>query len=171
MIVVLASLEAAGVKTPLTEKGVEFRNRLDKDLRNSLDEIAEGKSQSLRTRLENFVNQYKKRHAKATEAEMLAPFISMAYTLSPVPDLVEPSRTSDLPGDLLDVLDFSPLVREFYRKANFAQKMDEYVKMYQKAGDELRPSTSLMIGQLLDYMHTRPELFYVEKVKTRSRPG
>ena len=27
-----------------------------------------------------------------------------------------------------------------------------------------------MIGQLLDYMHTRPEIIYVEKVKTESQP-
>ena len=168
LIVVLASLEAAGLKTPLTEKGEEFRNKL-KDLP-GLDDIPAGKYQSLRNSLANFVTQYKKRNPQATDAEIIAPFISMAYTLSPVPDLIEPNRTTDLPGDLLDVLDYSPLVREFYRKTNFGQKLDEYVKIYQKSGDELRPSASLMIGQLLDYLNTRPQLAYIERVKTQSQP-
>lgn len=168
LIVVLASLEAAGVKTPLTAQGEEYRNKL-KELK-GLDEIPSDKNQSLRTKLSNFINQYKKRHSKATDAEIIAPFISMAYTLSPAPDLTEPNRTTDLPGDLLDVLDYSPLVREFYRKVNFGQKMDEYVKMYQEAGDQMRPSASLMIGQLLDYLNTRPEITYIEKTKIRSEP-
>ncbi len=163
LIVVLASLEAAGLRTPLTEKGEEYRRRLDADL-SALDE-------PLKARMTNFINQYKKRNPKATDAEIIAPFISMAYTLSPVPDLVEPSRTTDLPGDLLDVLDYSPLVREFYRKTNFGQKLDEYVKLYQKSGDELRPSASLMIGQLLNYLNTRPQLTYIERVKTQSQPA
>ncbi len=163
LIIVLASLEAAGVTTPLTAQGEEFRRRLNTDLA--------GLDSDLKVKMANFVNQYKKRHTKATDAEIIAPFISMAYTLSPPPDLIEPNRTEDLPGDLLDVLDYSPLVREFYRKANFAQKIDEYVKLYQKSGDELRPSTSLMIGQLLDYMHTRPQVIYIEKVKTQSQPA
>jgi hypothetical protein len=163
LIIVMASLEAAGVNTPLTAQGEEFRRRLNTDLA--------GLDSDLRAKLANFVNQYKKRHAKATDAQIIAPFISMAYTLSPAPDLIEPNRTEDLPGDLLDVLDYSPLVREFYRKANFGQKIDEYVKLYQKSGDELRPSTSLMIRQLLDYMHTRPQIIYIEKVKTQSQPA
>lgn len=169
LIVVLASLEAAGVKTPLTAQGEEYRNKL-KELK-GLDEIPPDKNQSLRDRLSNFINQYKKRHSNATDAEIVAPFISMAYTLAPAPDLTEPNRTTDLPGDLLDVLDYSPLVREFYRKTNFGQKMDEYVKIYQEAGDQMRPSASLMIGQLLDYLNTRPEITYIEKTKIQSQPA
>ncbi len=161
VIVVLASLEAAGVRTPLTDKGEEFRRILDGDLA-LLDS-------DLRAKMSNFVIQYKKRNSKATDSEIIAPFISMAYSLSPVPDLTEPGRNTDLPGDLLDVLDFAPLVREFYRKSQFAQKLDRYVKTYQKTGDELRPSTYLMVGQLLDYLNTRPQLSYLERVKSTAQ--
>ncbi len=163
LIVMLASLETAGLKTTLTENGEQHRIKLKNDLA--------GFDETVKQRMTNFINQYKKRNPKATDAEIIAPFISMAYTLSPVPDLAEPSRTTDLPGDLLDVLDYAPLLREFYRKANFGQKLDEYVKSYQKTGDELRPSTYLMIGQLLDYLNTRPQLNYTEKVRTQSQPA
>ncbi len=110
-------------------------------------------------------------------------FISMAYTLSPVPDLSEPARTTDLPGDLLEVLDFSPLLRQFYRSPikvavensensketralTVGARLDEYHKEYLAAGDSLRPSTARMVRDLLDYLHTKPEITYIEQIKT-----
>ncbi len=157
LMTVLAALEAAGVETPLTEKGNEFRKKLQADLQDLNPE--------LRQKLKSFVDQYKRRHRDASPAEIISPFISMAYTLGPVPDLIEPTRATDLPGDLLDVLDFAPLVREFYRRA-FAAKIDGYVKDYQTAGDRMRKSAAEMVGVLLEYLHTKPDLTYAERIKT-----
>ena len=172
LIVVLASLEAARtknasgkeaavLKTPLSERGEQFRGQLQDDLANLDDD--------LRQRISSFVIQYKRRHPKANDAEILAPFISMAYTLSPVPDLAEPARTEDLPGDLLEVLDYSPLVREFYRRSVLSTKLDDYVKIYQSAGDDMRKSAKIMVGELLDYLHTKPQLSYIDRIKTESK--
>lgn len=160
LMTVLAALEAAGVDTPLTEDGAQFRQKLKTDLLSL--------SPDLRQKLVVFVEQYKRRHPKATNSEIIAPFVSMAYSLTPVPDLTDPSRATDLPGDLLDVLDFAPLVREFYRRA-FSQKIDEYVKDYQVAGTDLRPSAAEMVGELLDYLHTKPQLIFVERIKTETK--
>ncbi|MEP6904196.1 MAG: hypothetical protein ABJA66_20930, partial [Actinomycetota bacterium] len=177
-IVVLASLEAAGLETPLTVKGAAFRQKLRTDLATL--------SPDLQQKMKFFVDQYRKRHTKATDAELIAPFISMAYTLSPVPDLAEPTRATDLPGDLLEVLDFSPLIRQFYRspikvpdeKLNMetrtttvGARIEEYYKEYQAMGDALRPSTARMVRDLLDYLHTRPQLTYFEQVKTEVQKG
>jgi len=159
LITVLAALEAAGVETPLTLEGTKFRQRLQTDLQNL--------SPELRQKLKTFVDQHKRRHPEAKHSEIITPFITMAYTLSPAPDLDDPARTTDLPGDLLEVLDFAPLVREFYR-ASMKTKIDEYVKDYQKAGDGLRPSTVEMVSELLDYLHTRPQLAYFERVKVQT---
>ncbi|MEJ7700762.1 MAG: hypothetical protein WKF71_14105 [Pyrinomonadaceae bacterium] len=68
---------------------------------------------------------------------------------------------------MLEVLDFAPLVREFYR-ASMKTKIDDYFKDYQKAGDSLRPSTVEMVSELLDYLHTRPQLTFIERVKTQT---
>jgi len=160
LMTVLAALEAAGIDTPLTAEGEKFRQKLKTDLL-SLDP-------DLRQKLVVFVEQYKRRHPKATNAEIIAPFVSMAYSLAPAPDLTDPARANDLPGDLLDVLDFAPLVREFYRRA-FSAKLDEYVKDYQAAGTDLRPSAYQMVGELLDYLHTKPQLVYIERTKTQSK--
>jgi len=175
LIVVLASLEAAGLETPLTEKGKEFRQKLRTDLATF--------SPDLRQKMKFFVDQYKKRHAQSTEAELIAPFISMSYTLGPVPDLNEPTRATDLPGDLLEVLDFSPYVRQFYRSpikvtdgaeektTTVGARIEEYYKEYQATGDALRPSTILMVRDLTDYLHTRPQLTYFEQIKTEVQKG
>ena len=172
LLVVLASLEAARtkdaageyvpvVKTPLADQGEQFRRDLQADLANLNDD--------LRQKITNFLVQYKRRHPKATDAELIAPFISMAYTLSSVPDLSEPSRTGDLPGDLLEVLDYSPLVREFYRRSTVSVNLDKYVKTYQSAGDDMRKSAQIMVGDLLDYLHTRPQLSYLDRITTESK--
>ncbi|HVE56178.1 MAG TPA: hypothetical protein VNB22_05065 [Pyrinomonadaceae bacterium] len=175
LIVVLASLEAAGLETPLTEKGKEFRQKLRTDLASF--------NPDLQQKMKFFVEQYKKRHEKASEAELIAPFVSMAYTLGPVPDLAEPTRATDLPGDLLEVLDFSPYVRQFYRSpikvtdgtaektTTVGARIEEYYKEYQATGDALRPSTVRMVRDLLDYLHTRPQLTYLEQIKTEVQKG
>ncbi len=159
LMTVLAALEAAGIETLLTTEGTKFRQELQTDLQNL--------SPELRQKLKNFVDQYKRRHPEAKPSEIITPFITMAYTLSPAPDLADPTRTTDLPGDLLEVLDFAPLVREFYR-ALMKTKIDGYVKDYQKVGDSLRPYTAEMVGELLDYLHTRPQLTFIERVKTQT---
>ncbi|HMJ09728.1 MAG TPA: hypothetical protein VK468_12025, partial [Pyrinomonadaceae bacterium] len=144
VMVVLATLEAARttdeaggtvqvIKTPLSAEGEKFRELLKSDLA-ALNE-------DLRQRISTFVIQYKKRNPKVSDAELVAPFISMAYALTPAPELADPVVTSDLPGNLLDVLDFSPLVRDFYRRSSFAANLPEYVKLYQKTADgDLRSS-------------------------------
>lgn len=174
LIAVLAALEAAETRTPagesvkviktdLSAQGDAFREKLKADTASVPED--------LRLKLGMFVSQYKRRNPGKSDTEILSPFISMAYTLSPVPDLAEPIRTANLPADLLDVLDFSPLVREFYRSARFGEKIDGYAKEYQAAGDAMRPSAVLMVKQLLDYLNTRPQTIYGEKVKTERAVG
>ncbi|MDQ3321157.1 MAG: hypothetical protein M3525_01675 [Acidobacteriota bacterium] len=162
LMTVLASLEAAGIDTPLTPKGAEFRTRVRADL--------ETVNPELRQKIKNFFDQYKRRHPNQTPGELIAPFVSMAYSLSPVPDLSDPARATDLPGDLLEVLDYAPLVREFYRRLTGA-KIDEYVKIYQAEDQQLRRSAAAMVGELLNYLHTKPQITYIERIKTESKPA
>ena len=169
LIVVLATLEMARttnesgqtvklINTPLSANGTKFRERL-------LADTAELPN-DLRQKITAFLTQYKKQRPKASDAEIVSPFISMAYTLSPAPELADPVVTSDLPGSLLDVLDFAPLAREFYRRSGITAKIDDYVKTYRADADGvLRTSARDMVSDLLDYLHTKPELFYSEKIK------
>lgn len=173
LIVVMAALEMAQTKnetgqivklinTPLSARGAKFREQL------LLDNAS--LPNNLRVKITAFVAQYKKQRPKATDAEIVSPFISMAYTLAPVPDLADPAVTADLPGSLLDVLDFAPLAREFYRRSGISAKLEDYAKLYRSESDGvLRNSARDMVSDLLDYLHTRPELYYVEKIKTETK--
>jgi tetratricopeptide (TPR) repeat protein len=170
LMVVLAALESARssdavggplLNIPLSAPGTAFREQMAADL--------SAMPADLRQKISIFVTQYKKHRPAATDIEIVAPFISMSYTLSPVPELADPVITSDLPGSLLDVMDFAPLVREFYRRSGIGAHIDDYAKAYQRSANAtLRPSARQMIGDLLDYLHTRPKTTYTEKVKTRT---
>lgn len=169
LTVVLAALEVAGLQPPLSEEGAALRRSMSTEF-SSLDS-------GLVDKMRFFIAQYRKRHAGKSEAELVAPFISMAYTLSAVPDLAEPTREVDLPGDLLEVLDFSPLVRQFYRSpvrldsgtATVGQRLDSYFEGYLKAGDRLRPSAAVMVRDIVDYLHTRPQLTIIEQRRIEAK--
>lgn len=173
VIVVLATLDAArttdesGESVPvlnprLSPEGTKFRDLLRSDMA--------ALNPDLRQRISTFVIQHKKRNPNASDAEIIAPFVSMAYALSPVPELSDPTVTTDLPGSLLDVLDFAPLVRDFYRRSSISVNLNEYVKSYQKASDgALRITSREMVNDLLNYLHTRPQLYFAEKTRTQTQ--
>ncbi|HEV7644892.1 MAG TPA: hypothetical protein VGO50_13180 [Pyrinomonadaceae bacterium] len=159
LIVLMAALDAAGFDpTPGREPSV-FRRQLHEDLQNL--------NPDLRRRLKEFFERGNKMRNRNTPAEQSAPYITMVYSLSPLPELADPLRTDDLPGELLDVLDFAPLLREFYRRSAIEEKMPDYVRAYQAAADGMRPSAIEMARDLLSYLHTRPEVEYTETVKTQ----
>lgn len=173
VMVVLAALEAARttndkgetvpvLKTPLSQEGEKFRELLRSDLAAT--------NEDLRQRISAFVIQYKRRNPEASDAELVSPFISMAYALTPAPELADPVVTSDLPGKLLDVLDFAPLARDFYKRSSFTANLPEYVKLYQRAADaRLRTSAAEMVNELLSYLHTKPQLIFAERVRTQTQ--
>ena len=105
----MAALEAAVLirRPPVTEPSV-FRAQVRKDLAD-LDP-------DLRNRLRTFYER-NKLPAPATAADQAARYVSLAFALGPPPTLEAPARSEDLPGSLLEVLDFAPLVQEFYRRS------------------------------------------------------
>lgn len=173
VMTVLATLEAARttnaagesvpvLNTPLSAQGAKFRDQLRSDLAR-LDP-------KLRERISLFVVQHKRRNADLSDAQITASFVSMAYALTPVPELADPVVTIDLPGNLLDVLDFAPLVRDFYRASSFSANLSSYLKNYSAVADgSLRRSTGDMVTELLSYLQTRPQIYYSESVRTETQ--
>ena len=163
LVVVRTSLELAGIQTELTEDGEAFRKRVLTDF--------EDFNPNLRDKLRIFVDQYQRRHPGFSPAEIASAFVSMSFSLTPAPELEEPSRSSDLPGALLEVLDYSPLVREFYRSRGVAEKIDEYTDEYQTQSEFVKPTARDMVRDVLDYLHTRPRLSYIDRIKVESKEG
>src|SRR5262245_13072786 len=160
LIVMMAALEAAGWNAlPTGREPSAFRKMMRADLSNLDPE--------LRGRLRVF---YERNllPAPATPADQASRYVSLALALSPAPALEAPERSDDLPSGLLEVLDFAPLVREFYRRSGLEDKMVSYVRAYQAEGDRLRRPTNEMVRGLLTYLHTQPITFSTERVEVKS---
>jgi hypothetical protein len=156
LIIVMAALEAAGFDP--TSEGRQpsvFRSRV----RNDLAEL----NPDLRNRLRSFY-QRNLLPAPATAADQAARYVSLAYALGQPPSLEAPERTEDLPAGVLEVLDFLPLLREFYRKSGIDEHVVPYLRAYQAEGDRLRAPAAEMVRAVLSYLHTRPITVSAERV-------
>jgi hypothetical protein len=160
IIIVMAALEAAGFDpVPAGATPSAFRAKLREDLAN-LDP-------DLRHRMQVFYER-NKLPAPATPADEAARYVSLALALGPPPGLDAPARSDDLPAGLLEVLDFAPLVQEFYRRSGIDEQLVNYVRAYQAEGDRLRAPTTEMVRSLLTYLHTRPLTTSQERVEVKN---
>src|SRR2546423_1105417 len=156
----MAALDAAGFDPlPPGRSPSAFRVKLRKDLAN-LDP-------ALRDRLKTFYER-NRLPAPATAADQAARYVSLALALGQPPGLEAPQRSDDLPTGLLEVLDFAPLVQEFYRRSGIDEHMVEYVRAYQAEGDRLRAPTTEMVRALLTYLHTRPITSSSERIEVKN---
>lgn len=161
LIVMMAALDAAGFDpTPQGAEASAFRAQVRRDLMN-LDE-------DLRKRLSSFYRTNQLR-GDATPAEQAARYVSLAYAMGAVPGLDVPARSIDLPSGLLEVLDFAPLVREFYAKSGIAERMPAYLRLYQAEAERLRAPTTEMVRSALSYLHTRPVTTTLERVPIKTQ--
>src|SRR5437870_1244296 len=160
LIIVMAALDAAGFDpTPSGKEPSVFRMLVRKDQAN-LDS-------GLRERLKSFFER-NKLPAPAMPADQAARYVSLAYVLGPPPLLEAPERSDDLPGGVLDVLDFAPLIREFYKKSGIDERLISYMHAYQAEGDRLRQPAAEMVRAVLSYLHTRPITVTMERVRVKS---
>src|SRR5215813_3838680 len=160
LIVMMAALDAAGFDpTPPGKQVSPFRALVRKD-NAALDP-------ALRERMKSFFEK-NKLPAPATAADQAARYVSLAYALGPVPVLDPPERSDDLPGGVLEVLDFAPMVRDYYRKSGIDERLVSYVRAYQAEGDRLRKPAGEMVKSVLSYLHTRPITITQERVRVQS---
>lgn len=155
LIAVMAALEAAGFDpTPEGRAPTSFLSSLRKE------KIDEG----LRQRLHSFYERHKL-PAPATSADQAARFVSLAFALGPLPELETPTieAIDELPTDVQDVLDFAPLVREFYR-GSLASQMNAYQQRYIDEAKGLLQAAGEAIRATLAYLHTQPILGVTERV-------
>ncbi len=158
LIIMMAALEAAGFDpTPSGSEPTVFRAQVRKDLAD-LDP-------DLRTRMRSFYER-NKLPAPATAADQAARYVSLAFALGPPPSLDAPPRSEDLPTSLLEVLDFAPLVQQFYRKSNIDERIPTYTRAYHAESDRLRKPTAEVVRDVLSYLHTRPVTVSLERVVT-----
>jgi hypothetical protein len=170
LIVMMAALEAAGWDpTPTGASPAVFREAVRKDL-SALDPALRARMRDFYTRsaLKDAPDDPKTPENEAvhnTPAEQAARYVSLAYTLGQPPAFDAPQRSDDLPSGVLDVLDFVPLLREFYKQSGTDGRMNTYMQMHRAAGERLRDPSIDMARGVLAYLNTRPETTVVERVK------
>lgn len=161
LVVMMAALDAAGFDpTPKGQEPSPFRAQVRRE-QQDLDT-------DLRQRMRTFFERSNRSLVAASPAEQAARYVSLAYALGAAPGFEAPARTDDLPAGLLDVLDFAPLVREFYRKSGIDERLPEYLRKYQAEGDHLRPATIELVRSVVSYLHTRPLTTMIERVPVKS---
>ncbi|HEV2884333.1 MAG TPA: hypothetical protein VGW36_05710 [Pyrinomonadaceae bacterium] len=160
LIVMMAALDAAGFEPTAAGTTSAFRAQVKKDFADLDPE--------LRSRLKVFYER-NKLPAPATAADQAARYVSLAFALGPPPTLQAPARSDDLPASLLEVLDFAPLVQEFYRRSNIESKLPDYTRAYQLEADRLRRPTAEMVNAVLSYLHTRPITVARERVQVKPK--
>jgi hypothetical protein len=167
LIVMMAALDAAGFDpTPAGQEPSAFRARVRAD-QADLDE-------GVRRRLRDFFERNRLKaegNRQPTPADQAARYISLAYALGPAPAFEAPTRTDDLPSAVLEVLDFAPLLREFYSKSGMDARLPGYLRAHRDRGDQLRRPTADMVRFVLSYLHTRPLTTSLERVPVRPSGG
>jgi hypothetical protein len=158
LIAMMAALDAAGWDpTPEGASPSVFRETVRRDSA-ALDT-------ALRQRMRDFYTRYALKGEGVTAADQAARYVSLVYTLGPPPAFDAPQRSEDLPSGVLDVLDFAPLLREFYKQSGIDERMNTYMQMHRAAGDRLREPSIDMARSVLAYLNTRPETTVVERIK------
>jgi tetratricopeptide (TPR) repeat protein len=158
LVVMMAALDAAGWDpTPKGERPSVFRELVRKD-QAALDPL-------LRKRMQDFFARNALKGEGVTAADQAARYVSLAYTLGQPPTFDAPTRSDDLPTGVLDVLDFTPLLREFYKQAGMDARLTTYMNMHRAAGDKLRAPALDMARGVLSYLNTRPERFISERIR------
>jgi hypothetical protein len=160
LVVMMAALDAAGFDPAPGKPVSAFRTRLRADQSNLDPE--------LRTRLQRFYELHKLRQPSATPADQSARYVSLALALGAPPTFDAPLVGDDLFEGLADVLDFAPILRDFYRRSGIEERLPSYLAEYRAEGDRMRRQTGEMVKTTLNYLHARPVTMTVERIATRA---
>jgi hypothetical protein len=100
-----------------------------------------------------------KSHSKGrVDAVAVAPYLSLALSLTEPPGFTIDVPADRLPEDVREITDFALLLEEFYREAGFSKLLPKYVDSYLKAAQTYPMGAGLALGTVLTYLHTEPIL-------------
>jgi hypothetical protein len=100
-----------------------------------------------------------KSHSKGrTDAVAVAPYLSLALSLTEPPGFTIDVPAERLPEDVREITDFALLLEEFYREAEFSKLMPKYLESYLKVTQTYPMAAGLALGTVLQYLHTEPIL-------------
>jgi tetratricopeptide (TPR) repeat protein len=149
-IVVMAALNIAGFGyetsgQPLSPARAELRKDLAK-----LDP-------QVKEKLTSFYQAHRRAGVEETSDAARYAALSLLMTEPPGFTVYQPSDRT-LPADLLPLVDFVPLVREFYIKSGIRELLPKYMAVGEAYATALRGPVGAVIYDVLDYFHTKPQM-------------
>jgi tetratricopeptide (TPR) repeat protein len=149
MFVLMAAINVAGFDYEAGGQPVSLaRAEIRKDLANLDPQVKE--------KLTAFYKSH--RRAGVDEATDAARYAALSLLMTPPPAFsIYTPRDQSLPPDLEPLLDFVPLVREFYLKSTIKSLIPKYLQVGEGYAAAYRQPVGELIYQTLDYFHTNPE--------------
>src|SRR5262245_42536396 len=148
VIVTMAALNIAGYD-------YESGNRQLSALRRQIREDLKGADPGLVQRLRNYFQKHRK---GANDAAAVAPYLSLALSMTEPPAFTIDAPAERLPDDVREITDFALLLEEFYRTTGFSKLMPKYVTAYMNVAQNYGVPAGLALGTALAYLHTEPVL-------------
>ncbi|HEX4948845.1 MAG TPA: hypothetical protein VFZ34_19365 [Blastocatellia bacterium] len=148
IIATMAALNAAGYD-------FEAGNRQLSGLRQQLREDVKTLSPSLARRLRDH---FTKHSQGRNDAAAVAPYLSLALTLTDAPVFSIDTPVDKLPEDVREITEFALLLQEFWRDTKFGTLMPKYKQAYELAAKTYPTSTASAVANVIQYLHTEPVL-------------
>ncbi|MEW6732895.1 MAG: hypothetical protein AB1489_16335 [Acidobacteriota bacterium] len=149
VLVITAALNLAGYDFEPGGKLTDLRLQLREDLK--------GTDPELLARLRNYYRSH--RIPGREEVAQLSPYIGLALALSEPPAFATPTLADKLPPDVRAVLDFTDLLREFYRRSAIRELLPKYKPIFEKLQTEYQRAAAIVLYETLSYLHTQPVLY------------
>lgn len=165
VIVMMAALNIAGYDYEPGSRALSvLRQQLREDLKGIKPELVQK------------IRYYFQSHRKgATDAAAVAPYLSLALSMTDPPAFTIDVATDRLPEDVREITDFALILEEFYRETSFSRLLPKYVSAYVKVAETYGPSAGLALGTVLSYLHTEPVLelppLYVPRRTEKPKKG
>ena len=161
VIAMMAALNAAGYD-------FESGNRQLSNLRQQLREDLKNINPSLARRLKDYFVSHNKGRS---EAAAVAPYLSLALTLTAAPSFAIDGAIEKLPDDVREITDFALLLEEFYRDTKFGSLLSKYAQAYEAAAKNYGPATAASVANVIQYLHTEPILELPPAYVSRAQAG
>jgi tetratricopeptide (TPR) repeat protein len=148
VIVMMAALNAGGYD-------YETGNRQISAIRRQMREDLKGLDPAVARKLHDHLARHS---AGKVDAAAVAPYLSLALSLTEPPAFLIETSTEKLPEDVRQITDFTQLLEEFYASTSFGKLMPKYVAAYQTAAQGYFQATAQAVSGVVSYLHTVPIL-------------
>jgi hypothetical protein len=161
VIATMAALNVAGFD-------FEPGNRSLSALRQQLREDVKTLNPSLARRLRDHFTKYSQGR---NDAAAVAPYLSLALTLTDAPVFSIDTPVDKLPEDVRQITEFALLLQEFWRDTKFGLLMPKYKQAYDLAAKVYPPSAASAVANVIQYLHTEPVLELPPSYVPRAQGG